>query len=147
MVDALSRKIRIWSNTLWAFRHILPRRTLRGINMKQLIALLFVAACATEYQPMSITGGYKEEEIAPNQWHVTFRGNGYTSPIVVREYAKRRAGEICQARGFNSYSIDSEAQPRSVASTTCNDNFGRLNCSTDEREIARAELIATCIKK
>jgi len=42
------------------------------------LQLLFIA-CATQYKPLGVTGGYSDMQLGENIFKVSFRGNDYTS--------------------------------------------------------------------
>jgi hypothetical protein len=56
--------------------------------------LLLAGACATEYQKSGATGGFKETQLAPDVFRVSFTGNAFTSAERVQDFALLRAAEI-----------------------------------------------------
>ena len=58
------------------------------------VIVIFVAGCATQYQPVGLTGGYSEIPLNNRMYDVRFDGNGYTAPEAVRQGALRRACEL-----------------------------------------------------
>lgn len=56
--------------------------------------LLLAGACATEYQKSGATGGFKETQLAPDLFRVSFTGNAFTSTERVQDFALLRAAEI-----------------------------------------------------
>ena len=40
---------------------------------------LSVAGCQTPYKPSGLMGGYEELQLSSDTYHITGRGNGYTS--------------------------------------------------------------------
>jgi hypothetical protein len=58
---------------------------------------LAIAGCGTPYQKNSMLsrGGYEEEKIDENSYHLTYIGNGYTNQEQVNEMWLRRANELC----------------------------------------------------
>ena len=64
-----------------------------------------LAACATAYQPESTNGGYSEIQAEKRVWIVSFRGNGFTEPARVQDFALLRACEVVLAAGCTHYRI------------------------------------------
>ncbi|MBX3161184.1 MAG: hypothetical protein KF773_34805 [Deltaproteobacteria bacterium] len=54
-----------------------------------------LAACATPYQPMGLTGGFEERRLSNGDYVVTVQVNGFTDRSTALEYLHRRAGELC----------------------------------------------------
>lgn len=76
--------------------------------MKRLLASLAalgLAACASTYDPESMTGGFSEEELTPTVWYVTYAGNGYTTNETVQTYWLYRAAELTLSKGYDGFSI------------------------------------------
>lgn len=75
--------------------------------MRALFAVLLVvlAGCATPYQAKGIRGGYSDRVLDEKDglFEVTFAGNTYSNRADVLTYAKRRAAELCQERGFKGW--------------------------------------------
>ena len=70
-----------------------------------LILSLFIAGCATTYQPNSITGGFSDKQLSFDSFWIGFSGNGYTSASDVQDMCLLRAAEICYSRGFNYFVV------------------------------------------
>jgi len=66
------------------------------------VALLLpmMAACATGYQSSGFTGGFKDTQLAPDVFRVSFSGNAFTSSDRVQRLclAKSRRTDACQQR-------------------------------------------------
>lgn len=71
--------------------------------MKRLALVLTLSACATGYQHAGLIGGYDDYKVSDNQYHVTFRGNGYTSDSGVEKYFLRRCAEITKNAGYDYF--------------------------------------------
>lgn len=61
--------------------------------------------CATPYQSMGLTGGFKNMRLSENTYQVTFSGNAYTSPMTVAEYTLRRCAELTEQNGYKYFVI------------------------------------------
>lgn len=68
-------------------------------------ALFLATACATSYQSEAFTGGYSEMQLSKNAWLVNFRGNGYTRPARVSDFALLRACELILEAGCTHYRL------------------------------------------
>ncbi len=72
--------------------------------MKKIVSLavvLLAFGCATGYQSSdeSVTGGYSETRLAPNEWRVLVEGNGFTERREVEQILMRRAAELTLEQG------------------------------------------------
>jgi len=79
--------------------------------MKRLIAVaaVFLAVgCATQYQSSdtSLSGGYTESRLAPNEWRVLVEGNGFTSRGEAEQFLMRRAAELTLEQGKRYFELD-----------------------------------------
>jgi hypothetical protein len=63
--------------------------------MRKFLAAAVLAGCATPYQQMGFSGGYRDKAIGPRTHSIDVQVNGYTSAGTALEYAYRRAGELC----------------------------------------------------
>lgn len=80
--------------------------------MKGLALFLTLLGCASPYKPFgseTVWGGYEEEDLGQGKYLVTYHGNNMTAPDTVRSRAYRRAGEVCDARGYDI--LVAEARP------------------------------------
>ena len=57
-------------------------------------------------------GGYTDQKIDANRWHILLGGNGYTNEQTLMQYFYRRANEIVQENGFDGYVLE-EVQSKS----------------------------------
>jgi hypothetical protein len=80
-------------------------RRQRDALRKHLKGLLSCSACSTPYQPEGLTGGFTDEPLGADRYRITVRGNGYTDLATVKEYFRRRAGEIARAKGYAGYHV------------------------------------------
>jgi hypothetical protein len=70
-----------------------------------LLPLLLLVACATEYRPSSATGGFKETQLAPDVFRVSFSGNAYTSTERVQDFALLRSAELTLANDARFFGV------------------------------------------
>ncbi|MBI5044288.1 MAG: hypothetical protein HZC10_10775 [Nitrospirae bacterium] len=70
-----------------------------------LMVMLFIASCATVYQPKRFTGGYSDVQLDKNTVQVTFQGNAYTSKETVNTYLLYRCAETTIKHGFDYFVI------------------------------------------
>ena len=94
------------------------------------LAALQIIGCATPYCQKGFTGGYAETQFAPDVWRVTFRGNGYTSPERVQDFAMLRAAELTLQHGFTHLALINEQSGTSTSSFSTQghaDTTGTMN--------------------
>lgn len=78
------------------------------------MVVLLLAACATEYQSSGFTGGFKDTQLAPDVFRVSFAGNAFTSPERVQDLALLRAAELTIANGARYFGVISSADQTRV---------------------------------
>lgn len=78
---------------------------LKAAGMFLAASLVFASGCATKYQSASFTGGFKDTQLAPDVFRVSFSGNARTSPGRVQDFALLRAAELCIAGGFPYFAV------------------------------------------
>jgi len=83
-----------------------------------LLFLVFLAGCATSYQPKSFSGGYSETRLREDIFKVSFKGNGYTSRERAADFALLRSAELALENGFRYFIIVSSEKDSSVSSYT-----------------------------
>lgn len=110
---------------------------------RQIIILtsILLSGCATKYQPMGFTGGYRDFEAQPGIHYIVFRGNGYSSPDNIIEYWHRHAAEVCG--GKDKYEVlKSEDVSRITYSavTTTSGSFNTYGNSGDYQGNSVSEL-------
>lgn len=71
-------------------------------HLSALVLSILLFGCATPYQATGVRGGFSELDLGKNRFLVTFSGNGYTSAAKTREFALRRAKEICDQRNMDA---------------------------------------------
>lgn len=92
-----------------------------------------VTACATEYQSSGFTGGFKDTQLAPDVFRVSFSGNTFTSNDRVQDFALLRAAELTLANNAQYFAvisstdqsrIDTHVTPGSAQTTGTVSAFG-----------------------
>ena len=68
-------------------------------------ALFALAGCATTYQSMGGTGGYRDSHIAEDVYRVLYSGNGFATRETVQTYWLYRAAELTLEKGFDGFEI------------------------------------------
>jgi len=66
---------------------------------------LLLTACATGYQSSGFTGGFKDTQLAPDVFRVSFSGNGFTSSDRVQDFALLRAAELTLANDARYFAV------------------------------------------
>ena len=66
---------------------------------------LTVAACATSYKPVTMSGGYSDVRLDANVFRVSFQGNGFTSASRVEEMTLLRSADVAMRNGFTHFII------------------------------------------
>jgi hypothetical protein len=79
-----------------------------------LCAIAFLAGCATSYKSKGFGGGYSETQLAPDSFRVMFRGNAYTSPERMQDFALLRAADIVEQHGFTCFAVENERSSTAV---------------------------------
>ena len=67
---------------------------------------LIAGGCATPYQRTGIVaGGFRDMQLAPDVFRVSFLGNALSSPERVRDFAILRASEVTLKHGYRYFGI------------------------------------------
>lgn len=79
--------------------------------MKRLIAVaisFLTFGCATQYRSLdySLTGGFTETRLAPDQWRVLVQANGFTTRHETEQLLMRRAAELTLEQGKRYFELD-----------------------------------------
>jgi hypothetical protein len=69
------------------------------------LAAAMLSGCSTKYQDMGFTGGVAAEPVMTDVYRIVARGNGYTSPDRVQDFALMKAAETTLAAGGNYFVI------------------------------------------
>ncbi len=94
-------------------------------------ALMALAGCATStpYQPLSpsnqVSGGYSDEQLAPDRFRVTFAGNTLTSRDKVEGFLLYRAAELTVRQNYDWFVIEEREMTRDVERRMDPDPFYR----------------------
>ncbi|OYW82700.1 MAG: hypothetical protein B7Z20_13560, partial [Sphingobium sp. 32-64-5] len=87
-------------------RHQRKMRPGALVTVAAAAALMALAGCATStpYQPLSpsnqVSGGYSDEQLAPDRFRVTFAGNTLTSRDKVEGFLLYRAAELTVRQNY-----------------------------------------------
>ena len=73
-----------------------------------LLAAVILSGCATKYQEMGFTGGVVAEPVMTDVYRIVARGNGYTSPDKVQDFALMKAAETTLAVGGTYFVVVNE---------------------------------------
>ncbi len=83
------------------------------MNIRTLGLLLVLAtslgACATSYQNHGFTGGFRDTQLAPDVFRISFHGNAFTSTDRVQDFALLRAADLCLSNGFKYFVVINSA--------------------------------------
>ena len=84
------------------------------------LSCLFIAGCATAYQPYTYFGGggYRDIQLAENVFKVTVEANGYTSSSAATDLALLRSADLAIERGFKYFVIGSTSDDSYSSSYT-----------------------------
>lgn len=74
-----------------------------------IFSLLALAACATKYQDMGLSGGVTSQQLTSNTFRIVARGNGVTGRTAVQEYMMLKAAETTKQYGGTHFMIISAA--------------------------------------
>jgi len=104
-------------------------------------ALLVAAACSTPYQPMGLSGGYRDSRMAPGVHFIEVSVNAYTSAGTALEYLHRRAMELCPSGyvlldGNSSTSTSYSVIGKNVYAMTKPSNSALIECKKKRRKPA-----------
>lgn len=108
-------------------RNDVSRRALRQALGPLL--MLAVAGCATStpYQPLTgrgqEAGGYSDQQIEPNRFQISFRGNSMTSRETVETYLLYRAAQLTVEHGYDWF-VTAERNTERRSNTYVDRPFG-----------------------
>lgn len=69
------------------------------------LAVAWLAGCATPYGPAGLTGGFREQRLGSNSYKVAFNGNGYTSEDMVVKFWLNRCAELTVRNGYRYFAL------------------------------------------
>jgi len=70
-----------------------------------LVLCFALAGCSTPYQGMGFAGGVEAQQMSADTYRIVARGNGYTSPTTIQDYALMKAAETTKAAGGTHFLI------------------------------------------
>lgn len=85
------------------------------------VAALVLAGCATNYGEMGFMGGVEAVQISATTFRISARGNSYTDPTTISDYALRKSAETTLAHGYDWF-VTVGSQDRSVSGQTVRSN-------------------------
>ncbi len=68
-------------------------------------AALFVSACATRYHSLDHGTGYSDSQVAPDEFRVSFQGNGNTNPEKADDFVLLCAAQVARQHGFPWFAV------------------------------------------
>ncbi len=68
-------------------------------------AVFLFSSCATGYHPLDHGTGYSDSQVAPDEFRVSFRGNGNTSPQKADDFVLLRAAQVTRQHGFPWFAV------------------------------------------
>ncbi|MEQ8524158.1 hypothetical protein [Gracilimonas sp.] len=78
----------------------------RSISFSLCLIVLFIAGCATSYQPANWRGyGFSEKQLSEQSFLVSFKGNANTSPTDVQRMLLKRCAELTVFYGYSYFLI------------------------------------------
>jgi len=69
------------------------------------VSTVMFCGCATPYQKMGLTGGFRDKQLEPGVYSVLFAGNGYINPNTVSKYMLYRTAEITVENGYDYFAF------------------------------------------
>lgn len=77
--------------------------------------LALLAGCQTPYQEIGFEGGVTAMPIAQDTYRIVARGNGFTDPVIVQDYALLKAAEVTLQSGNSHFVVLSGADATQVS--------------------------------
>jgi len=100
---------------------------MRVANVLISVAGIFTIACATSYQPVTNSGGYREVLIGTNTYRVEFEGNRYTSLEKARTFVLYRCAELTVENGFDSFLVVDTAEKKAGEPLTRDERYEEVS--------------------
>lgn len=112
--------------------------------MGAVIAGGLLAGCATPYQRMGFSGGYRDSEVSRGVYRIEVRGNAFTSVDTLEDYFHRRASAICRPHTYE-WSFDSGTE-RGPSTFIANPGPGRSTVVTEQPGLMKGWVtgVVTC---
>ena len=73
--------------------------------LSELLLVLILCSCGTPYRPMNGGTGFADSQIAPDQFTVSFQGNGHDTAEKVADYTLLRAAQLTLSHGFSYFAV------------------------------------------
>lgn len=91
----------------------------KSVTIFCVVAMLGLTGCLgpTKYADEGWTGGYKQTEIEPGIWRVSFFGNGFTTPETVQTFWLYRCAELALQNGADGFEVVSDIHLASLKRT------------------------------
>jgi hypothetical protein len=70
-----------------------------------LFVLLLLTCCATPYQDMGLGGGVDAQKLSSDTYKIMAYGNALATPVLIRDYAMRKAAETTRQAGNSHFVI------------------------------------------
>jgi S1-C subfamily serine protease len=64
-----------------------------------------LGGCSTAYQPKGLSGGYEDQALGNDRYHISVKANAYAGVGTVEEYFYRRAQDIVKEQGYDGYRV------------------------------------------
>ena len=87
------------------------------------MAALCLCSCATSYRPLRGGKGFADSQIAPDQFLVSFKGNGQTSLELAYDFLLLRATEVSLQHGFPYFAVMDVTNTSSASRYTVRHQF------------------------
>jgi hypothetical protein len=87
------------------------------------MAALCLCSCATPYRPLRAGKGFADSQIAPDQFLVSFKGNGQTSLERAYDFLLLRATEVSLQHGFPYFAVMDVTNTSSASRYTVRQQF------------------------
>jgi len=98
----------------------LSRRALVAKFSALALATTLIAGCMSPYSKrgvISLTGGYRDKQLGPDIYEVSFAGNGYTSLDRARVYTLLRCADLTIEKGCDYFAELTDEQVRASLPT------------------------------
>ena len=76
-----------------------------GLRLLAAAVVVGLSACATSYQPLSFSGGFRSKQIEGQVYRVTFSANGYSTAETAQTYWLYRCSELALEKQFEGFEI------------------------------------------
>jgi hypothetical protein len=73
--------------------------------LSQLFLVLILCSCGTPYRSMKNGTGFADSQIAPDQFSISFHGNGQDTAEKVADFALLRAAQLSLSHSFSYFAV------------------------------------------